>query len=491
MLYESSRGGVAGVSSAEAILRGIAPDGGLFVPQSVPELDLTGLVGCDYTQTAKAVLRLYLTDYTEDELDKCVQSAYNGRFDSHTPAPLTPLSDRLHILELFHGPTNAFKDMALQLLPHLMSLAEKKAGNGSDILILTATSGDTGKAALEGFRDVPGVKIAVFYPKGGVSPMQKRQMTTQEGGNVAVSAVEGNFDDAQTGVKRIFTSPAFAEALKKRGWVCSSANSINWGRLVPQIVYYVFAYTSLVRQGRIKQGQKVNFAVPTGNFGNILAAWYAREMGLPINRIVCASNRNRILTDFLRTGVYDRNREFFTTHSPSMDILISSNLERLLYELGGSSEKVRGWMEGLSETGRYGVDSALKSRLDSLFWAGCCDDSETVDSIKDVYERFGYLSDPHTAVGVKVCEDYARASGDKTVTVAVSTASPFKFAKAVLLALDPAFSSDDDFLTCERLSRISGNAIPAPLAELKEKPVRFAGCVSKDGLWEFIEGFLP
>ena len=390
-------------------------------------------------------------------------------------APVVDIAENRFVLELWHGPTCAFKDMALQLLPHLLTRSVKKTCDGKEIVILVATSGDTGKAALEGFKDVPGTRIIVFYPVEGVSAIQKRQMVTQEGGNVGVCAIKGNFDDAQTGVKRIFTNPEIAEELSKHNMAFSSANSINWGRLAPQIVYYISAYADLMNKGIIKnKGDKVNVVVPTGNFGNILAAYYAKKMGLPIGRLICASNANNVLTDFIRTGVYDRNRQFYTTISPSMDILISSNLERLIYDLSGcDSVRVKGWMDSLAATGHYEVDEDVKAKIKELFWAGCCDDESTQATIKDVFESQNYLSDTHTAVALNVCAQYVREFGSDVPTIIASTASPYKFAPAVLGAIAEDKLSDDEFDMLAALNGVSGVATPAPLAGLKGKAVRF------------------
>lgn len=481
MNYVSTRDTSVKVSSAQAITRGISADGGLFVPESFPSVSLERieqLSKLDYIGRAKAILSLYLTDFTEEELDSCVRGAYESGFSSEKVAPLAKLEDGVYILELFRGPTCAFKDMALQMLPHLLTVAGKKAADGTEIVILVATSGDTGKAALEGFKDVKNTRILVFYPEDGVSPMQKLQMCTQEGGNVAVCAIEGNFDDAQSGVKKIFTDKAIAERLAAEGMAFSSANSINWGRLAPQIVYYFSAYCDLVADGAIKNGDKINVVVPTGNFGNILAAYYAREMGLPIAKLICASNSNSVLTDFLTTGVYDRNREFFTTVSPSMDILISSNLERLLYSLAGS-EKVKVWMKQLAECGRYEVDADTLAKLRSLFAAGCCNDDETKATIAAAYKEKGYLCDTHTAVAVKVYYDYKARTGDCAPAVIASTASPFKFSAAVLEAVEGGAEDLDEFAMVARLAEVTGLECPEQLAGLRDKPVRFTGCCSK------------
>ena len=426
MNYTSTRDNSVKASAAYAIATGISPDGGLYVPESIPALTPDELMAAakeNYRDRAVRVLGKYLTDFTEEELRECVNGAYTGKFGGEDVAPVVDIANNRFVLELWHGPTCAFKDMALQLLPHLLTRSVKKTCDGKEIVILVATSGDTGKAALEGFRDVPGTRIIVFYPVEGVSAIQKRQMVTQEGENVGVCAIKGNFDDAQTGVKRIFTDAEIAAELDKHNMAFSSANSINWGRLAPQIVYYISAYADLMNKGVIRMGDKVNVVVPTGNFGNILAAYYAKKMGLPIGKLVCASNANNVLTDFLRTGVYDRNRQFHTTISPSMDILISSNLERLIYDLSGcDSKRVKGWMDSLAATGRYEVDEDVKARISELFWAGCCDDASTQATIREVFESEGYLSDTHTAVALNVYEQYTKEFGADVPTIIASTA---------------------------------------------------------------------
>lgn len=486
MQYTSTRDSSVRVDAATAIARGISPDGGLYVPLEIPQLpysELCALVSADYRDRAVDVIGRFLTDFSTEELRECVMNAYTDKFGSENVAPVVSVNNFRYILELWHGPTCAFKDMALQLLPHLLTRSVKKCRDEREVVILVATSGDTGKAALEGFADVPGTRIIVFYPDEGVSNIQKLQMTTQEGANVGVCAVKGNFDDAQTGVKRIFTDPVMRDKMNGMGKVFSSANSINWGRLVPQIVYYISAYLDLMSTGEMDfEGEKINIAVPTGNFGNILAAFYAKQMGLPINKLICASNANNVLTDFLRTGVYDRNRTFYTTMSPSMDILISSNLERLLYHLsGGDCVRVRGWMEQLAATGRYEVDEDIKQQLRELFWAGCCDDTATQAQIKELFDSEGYLCDTHTAVGMNVYEQYVKESGDTdTPTVIASTASPFKFSPSVLAALTEVDPQRSEFEIIDELAVMSSCQIPAPLASLKGKTVRFSGVCSKD-----------
>lgn len=489
MYYNSTRDNSCRVTAAQAISRGISSEGGLFVPEAFPQLsmdELQGLVGKSYNEKAKAVLSKFLTDFSAEELANCVDCAYTTeKFDSGNISEIAKVGEHAYLLELWHGPTCAFKDMALQLLPHLLTVSAEKTVPGKEIVVLVATSGDTGKAALEGFKDVSGTKMLVFYPVHGVSNMQKLQMTTQEGGNVAVCAIEGNFDDAQSGVKKIFTDSDVLKELEKNGQMFSSANSINWGRLVPQIVYYVAAYTSLVEQGEISLGEQVNVVVPTGNFGNILAAYYAKGMGLPVGKLICASNRNKVLTDFLRTGVYDKNREFHTTPSPSMDILISSNLERLLYDLCGKDDaQIREWFSALAKEGRYSVTPEVLSKLRAGFYGGYCTDEETLSTIGKVFREYGYLSDTHTAVGLKVYEDYVQVTGDTAKTIIASTASPYKFTGSVLKAITKDPIPEDDFAQVELLAKLSGTTPPASLLALKDKKVRFTGSVQKEEMVE-------
>ena len=485
MRYTSTRDKSVSVESAQAITKGISADGGLFVPETIPQIsfdDIKSLSALDYIGRAKSILSLYLTDFTSEELDYCTQGAYGGgRFSSEKVAPVVKLEDGVHILELWKGPTCAFKDMALQILPRLMTVASAKAAKGTKIVILVATSGDTGKAALEGFKDVENTQILVFYPNDGVSPMQKLQMCTQEGANVGVCAIEGNFDDAQSGVKKIFTDTRVGDMLKEKGMAFSSANSINWGRLVPQIVYYISAYCDLYAAGEIELGDEINVVVPTGNFGNILAAYYAEKMGLPIKKLICASNANSVLTEFLTTGVYDRNREFFTTISPSMDILISSNLERLLYDMSGCDD-VCGWMKQLSETGKYEIPAEMLEKIKDMFAAGCCDDAATKVQIAKTFNEKEYLCDTHTAVGVNVYYAYRDKTGDTTPAIIASTASPYKFSAAVLEAIEGKNESLDEFETVDRLAAVSGAECPEQLANLKGKAVRFTDCCSKESM---------
>jgi threonine synthase len=484
MNYQSTRSRSEAVSSAQAISQGLCRDGGLFVPEEFPAVrsqELSAMEGESYQQRAERILSRYLTDFTGEEIHECVSSAYNAKTFPDGPAPVVKLGGGVFFLELWHGPTCAFKDMALQLLPHLMTRSLKKTNSGKDALILVATSGDTGKAALEGFKDVAGTKILVFYPKDGVSPMQERQMRTQEGQNVAVCAVEGNFDDAQTGVKRIFNHQEIQHALAQKGLMFSSANSINWGRLLPQIVYYFSAYSDLCACGDIQRGEPINFVVPTGNFGNILAAYYAKKMGLPVKKLICASNANNVLTDFLTTGVYSRNREFYTTISPSMDILISSNLERLLYDVTDrNTEQVSAWMKQLSDTGEYRVDDGSLTKIREQFHAGFCNDDATREEMKSLFTKHGYLCDPHTAVAARVYHSYRSETGDETPTVIVSTASPYKFAPEVLRALEGKASGDDGFEAVKRLSSLTGTRIPQPIAALESKPIRFSSTCKKE-----------
>ena len=469
MKYISTRGASPAVSSAQAIVNGLAPDGGLytFSPAELPKLDWQRLIALDYYHMAAEIISALLPDFTSEEMLDLVRRAYTGKFPSTEIAPTVAVGDT-SVLELFRGPTSAFKDVALCLLPYLMKSSAEKCGDAEKITILTATSGDTGKAALEGFRDVPGIDIAVFYPRDGVSPVQKAQMVTQEGRNVHVCAVDGNFDDAQSGVKQIF------ESVRDRG--LSSANSINIGRLVPQVVYYFSAYADLVKQGRLTPGAKLSFTVPTGNFGDILAGFIAGELGLPIGRLVCASNENNVLTDFLRTGTYDRRRSFYRTLSPSMDILISSNLERLLYLVSGDCELVASLMQQLKTDGFYTVPAGLLEKIQSRFWAGCCGDEATEETIREVWERHSYLCDTHTAVAWNVAQQYEKAAESPDPMVVLSTASPYKFPAAVLSAIG-AKCDGDEFDMMSALEKATGVPMPANLRSLRERPVLHTGCV--------------
>lgn len=492
MFYKSTRDSSIRVESAAAIAKGISEEGGLFVPESIPSIsmdELKSLAGMNYAQRAAFVFSKYLTDYTDAELRYCTESAYTTKaFDTENIAEIAHLFEGTYMLELWHGPTCAFKDMALQILPYFLTTAVKKLNMDKKVVILVATSGDTGKAALEGFKDVPGTEIMVFYPVEGVSDMQKRQMVTQEGENVTVCAVKGNFDDCQSGVKKIFTDHTVLDALEKGGMTFSSANSINWGRLVPQIVYYVSSYVSLAESGEIAYGDLLNVVVPTGNFGNILAAYYAKMMGVPLGKLICASNINKVLTDFIRTGVYNRNRQFYPTTSPSMDILISSNLERLLYLLTGEDDaQIREWFTALAEKGTYEVTDAVKTKLTEQFYGGFCDDAETKATIAELYQKYGYTCDTHTAVAVKVYEDYRKETGDTTKTLIASTASPFKFSASVLDALGkkPA-DGTDEYDMVELLHEVSSMEIPQSLAALKTKPRRFDGSIDKSEMQQFV-----
>ncbi len=484
MYYVSTRDKQARVTAAEAIAQGLAPDGGLMTPEVFPKLSQNGLESMkdmSYQQRAVYVMNPYLEEFTSSELSSFAARAYGGgKFDAKEVAPVRAVDENTYCLELWHGPTCAFKDMALQMLPYLLSASLVKNQEEKTVCILVATSGDTGKAALEGFRDVEKTRILVFYPKDGVSHIQELQMNTQEGDNVGVCSVVGNFDDAQTGVKRLFSDPELREQLAKRGFFLSSANSINWGRVLPQIVYYISAYCDLLRDGKVQKGTAVNVCVPTGNFGNILAAYYAKEMGVPIRKLICASNSNNVLTDFLKTGVYDRNRTFYNTMSPSMDILISSNLERMLFALTGQDdEQVRGYMAQLNESGRYEVSGDVRKKLDKLFAAGCCDDVQTQKVIGAMWNEHRYLIDPHTAVAFDVLDQYRRETGDQTPAIVVSTASPFKFCDSVLGALGVTELAEGTDII-DQLSEQTGVAAPAPLAALKDKAVRFDRNVTRE-----------
>lgn len=495
MLYNSTENANEVVSSAQAIARGISPDGGLFVPQEFPQYSLDTfkeLLNLDYQGRAKKVFADYLSDFTEEEIADCVDKAYTAeKFGGSNPAPIVSKKyngNDVNILELWHGPTCAFKDMALQILPHLLTKSLKKTYDGKDAVILVATSGDTGKAALEGFKDVDHTKIIVFYPVDGVSPMQKHQMTTQQGENVKVCAIKGNFDDAQTGVKKIFTTSEISEKLSENNMLFSSANSINWGRLLPQVVYYISAYCDMVNSKKINLGDEINVVVPTGNFGNILAAYYASCMGLPIKKFICASNANNVLTDFINTGVYNKKRDFYTTISPSMDILVSSNLERLLYKLSGNNDTLtKEWMTKLKTQNSYKVTDEVKDTITKLFFGGYCDDNDTQATIKNMFEQEGYLCDTHTAVAVNVYDQYVSKTNDKTPALIASTASPYKFSKSVLQAVDKdAKLPDNDFDMADLLNEITGAEIPAPLASLKDKEVRFNDVTQVDEMPEYV-----
>lgn len=494
MRYKSTRNSQLRLEASQVISQGISQEGGLFVPESFPDLtsELPSYRELDYPALAKAIFSKFLTDFHPEEISACVDRAYTSeKFSGPCPVRLVPLTgngEKKTLLELWHGPTCAFKDMALQILPHFLTTALKKSGSGKKAVILTATSGDTGKAALEGFKDVPGTHILVFYPRDGVSPMQKRQMVTQEGDNVAVCAIEGNFDDAQSSVKRIFTDAALQERLAQHGMQFSSANSINWGRLLPQIVYYIYAYLELVRTGGLSMGQPMDVVVPTGNFGNILAAYYGRKMGLPIRKLICASNANKVLTDFIRTGTYDRRREFHATASPSMDILISSNLERLLFDLcGEDSAMLAGWMQQLAETGVYSVGDEVRERIQQLFYGGFCGDGPTYQTIRELWDQERYLCDTHTAVAVDVYRQYLKDSNEQPIpTVIASTANPYKFSASVLEALQADCITGDDFSNLEALERLTGLRAPVQLRELRDKPERFFQVISQERTGEYV-----
>ncbi len=485
MFYNSTRNSSVKVSSAEAITQGISAEGGLFVPESIPEItfdDIKKIGEMKYADRAAFVFSKFLTDFTEAEIHYCTDNAYSTKnFESDSIAEIAHLFDGTYMLELWHGPTCAFKDMALQILPYFLTTSVKKINLDKKIVILVATSGDTGKAALEGFKDVEGTSILVFYPEDGVSPMQKRQMKTQEGSNVGVCALKGNFDDCQTGVKKIFTDADVKKQLDDNGMMFSSANSINWGRLVPQIVYYISSYAELVKDGEITLSEKINIVVPTGNFGNILAAYYAKHMGIPVNKLICASNINNVLTDFINTGVYDRNRHFYPTVSPSMDILISSNLERLLYIMTGKNDTlISEWFGKLSAEGKYEVSDDVKAKLSEEFCAGFCDDEQTKATIHEIYEKYSYTCDTHTAVAVKVYEDYKKSTGDTTKTIIASTASPYKFSAAVLEAIEGKTSDISEYEKVDRIAELSDIPVPSALADLKNKPERFNDVIDKN-----------
>jgi len=504
MLYRSTRGDKNRISCAGAIAQGLAGDGGLFVPEEFPVLSpetISVLAAEPYCKRAAQIMSLFMADFSMEELERYTNAAYEvdgpGGFSDGKAAPLYDLSHSTHFLELWHGPTCAFKDMALQVMPGLLTASLKKIGETREVCILVATSGDTGKAALEGFSDVKGTKIMVFYPRDGVSEVQKLQMTSQSGDNVNVVAVEGNFDDAQTGVKKIFSDESLCTGLNKLGYMLSSANSINWGRLVPQVVYYISVYCDLLNSGSIKPGEKINFCVPTGNFGNILAAYYAERIGLPVNRLICASNRNDVLTQFIKTGVYSKNRPFYTTVSPSMDILVSSNLERLLFEMSGrNGSAVTSYMSALLTEGSYSVPDFVCSELDRIFHSGRCSEEDTMRTIKNVFDGHGYLIDTHTAVAYKVLNDYREETGDGSTSVVVSTASPFKFCEAVIKALEISDKRDEAMpptgaALIDRLSESTNIAVPAPLNALKNAVPRFNETVAvsrmKDSVVDFIK----
>ena len=473
LVYHSTRNSEETATASEAILKGLTSDGGLFVPDSIPKLNvsLEDLTKMSYQEIAYAVMKEFLTDFTEEELKTCINNAYDSKFDTEEIA-VTKKVDGAYYLELFHGATIAFKDMALSILPHLLVTSARKNNVKNEIVILTATSGDTGKAALAGFADVPGTKIVVFYPKSGVSPIQEKQMVTQKGDNTYVIGIKGNFDDAQTGVKKMFSNKELAKVMNDNGFQFSSANSINIGRLVPQVVYYVKAYADLLKQGALKAGEPMNVVVPTGNFGNILASYYAKQMGIPIGKFVCASNKNKVLFDFFETGKYDRNREFYVTTSPSMDILISSNLERMIYRIAGNDAKqCAEFMAALTKDGEYVITDAMKAEL-SEFFGAFGSEEETAVKIKEVYDKEGYVMDTHTAVAAVAYDKYKAATGDdKTPTVIASTASPYKFTRSVMDAIDPAYDAEDDFELVDELNKVSKTAVPKAIEEIRTAPV--------------------
>ncbi len=491
VLYTNTRDSSETVSASRAILNGLAEGGGLYVPTEIPRLDISleDLAEMTYQETAYAVMSRFLTDFTEEELKTCIEKAYDSKFDTPKIAPLTE-ADGVYYLELFHGATVAFKDMALSILPHLMITAARKNHIKNDIVILTATSGDTGKAALAGFADVEGTKIIVFYPKNGVSPIQEKQMVTQKGDNTLVVGIHGNFDQAQTGVKQMFSDPALKKELNAAGYQFSSANSINIGRLVPQIVYYVYAYAQLFASGEIETDEKINVVVPTGNFGNILAAFYAKNMGLPIDRLICASNENKVLFDFFSTGVYDKNRKFMLTSSPSMDILISSNLERLIYRIAGEDAETNAeLMRQLSCSGQYEITAQMREQLDA-FYGNFADEAETAAEIRRLYQDTGYVIDTHTAVASAVYRKYAEETGDTTRTVIASTASPFKFTRSVMNAIGAGNDTLSDFELVDELSARAGIEVPRAIEEIRNAKVLHHAECETDGMETVVKNFL-
>ena len=491
LLYKSTRNADKTVTASQAILKGLAEDGGLFVPTELPKLDVTmdELKTMSYQETAYAVMKQFLTDFTEEELKHCINSAYDSKFDTEVIAPLVKVGDTYH-LELFHGATIAFKDMALSILPHLLTTAAKKNNVTKDIVILTATSGDTGKAALAGFADVPGTKIIVFYPKNGVSKVQELQMVTQKGDNTSVVAIHGNFDNAQSGVKALFEDKELEKELSEAGYQFSSANSINIGRLVPQVVYYVYAYAKLLENEEIENGEEINVTVPTGNFGNILAAYYAKQMGVPIVKLICASNENKVLFDFFKTGKYDRNREFVLTSSPSMDILISSNLERLIYTIAGQDAKKNSeLMEALKIYGVYEITPEMKEKL-SDFEGGYSTEEETKETIGGTYKSTGYVMDTHTAVAAHVSRAYRDASKDQKKMLVASTASPYKFARSVMTAIDEKYDELEEFALIDELEKVSGVAIPNAIEEIRNAQIRHTKECDVDKMKETVKEIL-
>lgn len=491
ILYKSTRSDSTPVTASCAILKGLADDGGLYVPMEIPTLDvsLKELSKMTYQEAAYEVMKLYLTDFTEEELKNCINKAYDDKFDTEVIAPLTEAGNAFY-LELYHGATIAFKDMALSILPHLLTTSAKKNGVKNEIVILTATSGDTGKAALSGFADVEGTKIIVFYPKNGVSPIQEKQMVTQKGKNTHVVGIHGNFDDAQTGVKKLFGDETLAKEMDEKGFQFSSANSINIGRLVPQIVYYVYSYAMLLGQGKVLEGEKINVVVPTGNFGNILAAYYAKNMGVPIHKLICASNDNKVLFDFFQSGTYDRNRKFILTSSPSMDILISSNLERLIYRIAGNdAKKNAALMESLSGKGIYEITGEMKEELKD-FIGGYASEKECFAMIKKLYDEFSYVIDTHTAVAAAAYVKYREETEDAAKTIIASTASPYKFTRSVMKAIDEKYDAMDDFELVDELSRISNTDVPNAIEEIRTAPVLHNTVCEKDEMKSVVKKFL-
>ncbi len=491
VLYSSTRGKGTPVKASEAILKGLAEDGGLFVPDHIPALDksLKELSAMSYQEVAYEVMKLFLTDFTEEELKNCIKRAYDEKFDTEVIAPLVEAKGAYY-LELFHGATIAFKDMALSILPHLMITSARKNQIQNEIVILTATSGDTGKAALAGFAGVEGTRIIVFYPKNGVSPIQEKQMVTQKGDNTFVVGIHGNFDDAQTGVKKIFSDKELAKEMEEKGFQFSSANSINIGRLVPQIVYYVYAYAKLLAEEKINEGETINVVVPTGNFGNILAAFYAKNMGVPIGKLICASNDNKVLYDFFATGTYDRNREFMLTTSPSMDILISSNLERLIYRIAGNdAEKNSQLMASLSGQGKYEITDDMKEQL-ADFYGNYASEAETAETIQKLYQACGYVIDTHTAVAACVYDKYVKETGDDTKTVIASTASPFKFTRSVMDAIDHKYDAMGDFELVDELSKIANVTVPGAIEEIRSADIVHNNVCEVDEMQQVVRGFL-
>lgn len=491
VMYKSTRNSNETATASQAILKGLAPDGGLYVPTMVPKLEksMEELAASSYQEVAYEVMKLFFTDFTEGELQHCIKNAYDSKFDTEEIAPLVK-ADGAYYLELFHGPTIAFKDMALSILPYLMTTSAKKNQIKNEIVILTATSGDTGKAALAGFAEVEGTKIIVFYPKDGVSNIQEKQMVTQKGDNTYVVAIHGNFDDAQSGVKAIFGNKELEKKMEEHGLQFSSANSINIGRLFPQVAYYVYAYTRLLKNEEISDGEAINVVVPTGNFGNILAAYYAKQIGVPVNKFICASNDNKVLYDFFQTGEYDKNRDFILTTSPSMDILISSNLERLIYLITGQdSDKTLELMSSLSKDGKYSITEEMRTQLKD-FAAGYADTTHTAKAIQSVYDQTGYVIDTHTAVAASVYDEYVKETGDKTKTIIASTASPYKFGRAVMAAIDSKYEAFDDFDLIDELCKVSNTVIPNAIEEIRTAPVRHHRFCEADRMQAEVEDIL-